>query len=42
MSDEVKSPSPSQSQSPQAPAQPPSPLDDAAGAVNKLKDLFKF
>ncbi|MBK6601323.1 MAG: hypothetical protein IPG28_07155 [Betaproteobacteria bacterium] len=32
--------SPSQSQ--QSPAQPPSPLDDAAGAVNKLKDLLKF
>jgi hypothetical protein len=30
------------SPSPQTPAQPPSPLDEAAGAVNKLKDLLKF
>jgi hypothetical protein len=37
-----QSQSPSQSQAPQNPAQPPSPLDDAAGAVNKLKDLLKF
>ncbi len=29
-------------QSPSQPQQPPSPLDDAAGAVNKLKELFKF
>ncbi len=29
-------------QSPPQSQQPPSPLDDAAGAVNKLKDLFKF